>query len=329
MQPEQRETPQKNTNVVLQWISYGLWEWTLVALSVLLSATLTYYLVDTRSAYTFVVYFLAALLCLLPLAFFSDRWYAKSEPEQKHGFAGVVMVLNAVIVFLATIGGLITAVVSTLSVFVNTQTSAATHITIISSLVVTVLGLLLFVRILNPPKLQAFCRFFPMVVVAIAALTLIGVFAGPFKMQLNTRNDRFIEANVPAIELSVTNYVNDHRSLPSTLDELDLNSSYNADAKELVEKKLLRYTPNSKPQKKEVDLQTTTTIYYYELCMTWQRAKGDQDNLPKKDIYQITERHAAGDQCYELEAQVYKTNNAQDQTGVDIQMNLRGGQSLQ
>lgn len=327
MQPEQKEIPQKHTNIVLQWVSYALWELTIITLSVLLSSTLTYFMVDTSSDYAFVIYFLAALICLLPLAFFIDRWYAKDEPEQKRGFSGVVMVLNAVIVFLATIAGLITAVVSTLSVFVNTQTSATTHIAIISSLVVTILGGLLFLRILNPPKFRVFCRAFRFIVALIAGLTLIGVIAGPFKMQINTRNDRFIEANLPTIGSAMYDYTSDHKALPGSLDDLALVGAYYDDARALIKKDLVRYKPNTNVTTETTAYQTVTK-YSYELCVTWQRAKGAQDNLPKSDIYYITERHAAGEQCYDLQIEVYDNQPVPQSTDV-VEPRLKRSQPLQ
>lgn len=329
MQPEQKEIPPKHTNVVLQWVSYALWELTIITLSVLLSSTLTYYLVDISSGYTFVIYFLAALICLLPLAFFADRWYAKDEAEQKRGFSGVVMVLNAIIVFLATIAGLITAVVSTLSVFVNTQTSAATHITIISSLVVTMLGGLLFLRILNPPKFRTVCRAFRFIVVVIAGLTLIGVIAGPFRMQISTRNDRFIEANLPSIGSALYDYASQHRALPSSLNDLELGGAYNDDTRALIKKELVSYKPSTKITTENSTYQASTK-YHYEICVTWQRAKGNQENLPQSDIYQVTERHASGAQCYDLQAEVYGSQPVPSQGATDIvEPMLKQSQPLQ
>ena len=298
---------QKSTsnNVVLQWVSYALWEGVLIVLSTLLSATLTYFMVKTSSDYSFVVYFLAATLCLLPLAFVADRMFRKQEPEQKHGFAGVVLVLNAILVFIVTVGGLITAVVSGIMQLVDTQVSSATTITMISALVVTILGGLLFIRILNPPKLQRLTRLFPI----ITGLTLAGMFAGPLKHQLTTRDDRFIEDNLYIVDQKITQYTDSHKRLPDSLSALGFDTSYDEGAKALVDRKLVRYTPNSRQASQTTELQGSTTTYHYRLCVTFEKQKGSGkgDNT---ELYSVSQSHKAGEECYDLKKEVYQETSS-------------------
>lgn len=307
--------PPSAAQIVWQWVCYGLWEWTLVALSTLLSAVLAYFFVSKDGDYQFVIYVLAAVICLLPLAFVVNRVYAKDEPEQKHGFAGVVMVLNAVLVFLATVAALITAVISTLTMAIHPPSDGRT-ITIISSLVVTVLGMMLFVRIINPAKLRKFSKLFPWIVVAVTGVTIILSFAGPFRNLMTTRDDRLIEDNIYTISNEIDNYANDHGKLPAGLNELQLDGSYQDGAKQLIDRNMVRYTPNIKPASTE-ELNDfngafsggvqTSAAHYYQLCVTYEHQKGNGKNSTK-DLYSASSNHSAGEVCYEQDTIIYKNN---------------------
>ena len=293
---------QHSTDVALQWICFGLWEWTLVALSILLSATLGYYFVRDSGDYTFVVYVLASLLCLLPFSLVAERMYAKREPDQKQGFAGVVMVLNAVVVFLATLGALITTVMSSLSIFVNAHASSGTYIVIISSLVVTVLGLLLFARIINPPKLRKLTKLFPWIVVVITAVSLVAAIAGPFRSQISSRDDRFIEDNLSTVNENIRSYASDNDKLPKTLGNLSLDQEYEDGAQTLIDRDLVSYVPDTKKPKTADGYKTM----YYRLCVSFEDKKGNgQPASEVKELYDLRSNHGSGRQCYNLEAEKY------------------------
>jgi hypothetical protein len=293
---------QPSTDVALQWICFGLWEWTLVALSVLLSATLSYYFVRDSGDYTFVVYILASLLCLLPFSLVAERMYAKREPDQKQGFAGVVMVLNAVVVFLATLAALITAVMSSLSIFVNAHASSGTYTVIISSLVVTILGLMLFARIINPPKLRKFTKIFPWLVVIITGVSLVAAIAGPFRSQISSRDDRFIEDNLSTVNENIRSYASENDKLPKDLGSLSLDQEYEDGAQTLVDRDLVSYVPDTKKAKTANGYKTM----YYRLCVSFEDKKGSgQPAAEVRELYDLRSNHASGRQCYNLEADVY------------------------
>ncbi|MEK7153087.1 MAG: hypothetical protein AAB834_04010, partial [Patescibacteria group bacterium] len=271
-------------DVAVEWICFGLWGWTLLALSILLSATLTYYFVETAGDYEFAVYVLGAMICLLPFALVAESMYAKREPDQKHGFAGVVMVLNAVVVFLVTVAALITAAVSALSIFVHAHASSGTHVTIISSLVITVLGLMLFGRIINPPSFKRFSKLFPWLVLLISGITVAAAGAGPFKEQINSRDDRFIEDNLSTLNEAIRGYTNSNQSPPASLDQVGFDRSYEEGAKALVDRDLVAYTPDTKDSK-AADGYTT---FYYRLCVTYKKAKGNKASTAvTKDLYNV------------------------------------------
>lgn len=288
------------TDIVWQWISYALWGWTLVALSVFLSATLSYFLIKQSMAHEVSAYSFAAVLILLPMAFFVDRAYRRRELPEKHGFAAVVLVLHAVLVFLAMVGGVLTAAVSLFWLLINGDASPTAATSIISSLVVTVLGALLFVRIVRFPRIERLVAFFPLAVIAVAVITAGFAAAGPVRSLVSTRNDRLIEDNLHVIDTAIQNYASDKNKLPQSLKDLSLKDSYQEGAKKLVSRNMVAYTPSA-----------DSNAYYmsYELCVTFSRAKGS-GNTSHNDIYSAGMDHGKGKQCYDLNA--YGTGSTPD-----------------
>ena len=308
--------PLHNTavDIVWQWVSYGLWEWALISLSILLTVTFSYYLnTSYNSNYSWVVYVLATMVCLLPMAFIANMIFSKREIPQKHGFSAVVMVLNAVVVFLATIAGLIGLVISVLQMFVSSTPSSNTKIYIISSLIVVVLSAMLFVRIINPSRLSKFIRLFPYVVIAVAGIALVLTVAGPFKSEISNRQDRLIEDNLPLLNSSIQDYVSTKGSLPESLNSLDLSNQ--SGPKTLVSKNLVSYqnlgpTNVSKYSYSTTYAQPTQLSYSYKLCVTYKKAKKPPtyqgtiiDSV--NSTYIDTSNHSAGQQCYTQTATKY------------------------
>jgi hypothetical protein len=308
--------------IVLQWLSYGLWEWTIITLSILLSTTLNFYFVSgTRSDdHTWLAYVVASMLVLLPFAFFADRIYSKKEPEHKHGFAAVVMVINAVIVFLATIGGLIAFVLSILNLVMSSSSSDKSYVGIISSLVVAVLGLLLFVRILDFAKFKRFNRLFPLLIVLIAGTTAVLALVGPFKGEATAKEDRLIENNITLLNEAIQIYASKEGKLPTGLDALDLSGTYDKDAQLLVSKGLITYrvinsgkpnTPINTPASSSNNVNYYSSFdnkATYELCATYKKERkvGGSYYGSAGDTYIDTNNHKAGKQCYTQKADLTK-----------------------
>ncbi|HEX9153284.1 MAG TPA: hypothetical protein VF809_00505 [Candidatus Saccharimonadales bacterium] len=298
--PSTRNNAQRSSDITIEWICFGLWEWVLITLSVLLSATLTYYFFDNGGDYTFTLYFMAAMLCLMPFALVTERMYAKREPKQKHGFGGVVVVINAVAVFVATVGAFIAAVMNILSVFVDANTSSSTYAAISSSFVVAILGLLLFIRIISPVKFRKYTKVFPWIVVGISLATVIAASFGPFKSQIANRDDRFIENNLPAIDETIRSYTDKNRRLPASLNDIAMDESDNSYA--MIKRNLVKYTANTKESEEGSEHES----FYYELCVNFQKSKGSSRQASKvDDLYTLRSSHAAGEQCYGQRADVY------------------------
>jgi hypothetical protein len=306
-----KSAPQSSSiTTVWQWVCYGLWELALIALCVLLVGTLAYFFLDnpgSTSDYTFSIYFMAAVLCLLPPAFIVDKLYMKRESSQKHGFSAVIMVLNGVVVFLASIAAFITAVMTTLSIVVDGDSSAEKWITIVSALVIAKLGGLLFIRIINPERLSGKVKYFRQAVLIVAAIILIAACAGPVRNLFMTRADRVIEDNLSGIQSGIDIYTNDKKSLPVSLTDIDLVNYEKA--ADLVEAGKVTYKPNSKPAQKEGGLNggPSTDKYFYQLCVTYKKSRGDQKDWEKyrSSSYTYHVPHPAGYYCYDLETMVY------------------------
>lgn len=320
--PAAAEPPKAHgVQIVWQLLTYALWSWALTALVVLLTATLSYYLLNSDGDYEFSIYAFAAVICLLPMAFFADKIYARQEPEHKHGFAAVVMVLSAVLVFLASLGGLITAVVTIFTLFVNPGDTGTKQVVILSALIVTALGGMLFVRILNVPRLRRFVRLFPLIALAVTGLATVMAVAGPFRSEIAARNDKLLESHLPKVNQAIQDYARKNSRLPANLQDIDLSGAREKDAKYLVDKNLVEYkvvaatapdtyeTPNNRTT-------TTRNLSYrpgrqtgnYELCATFNKAKNDKyaDSVNGRDDYGSTYisayYHPAGRHCFKLRA---------------------------
>jgi type II secretory pathway pseudopilin PulG len=291
MSPE----PQRNraVDIIWQWVNYLLWQWTLFAATIFLSATLTYYFVHEASGYEVSVYSLATVLCLLPAAMIIERIYSKREPREKHGFASVVLVLNAVLVFIAMIGGAIAAVISILWLIVNGEGSATNTISIISSLTTSVLSTMLFVRMIRAHKVERLLKFFPLVVAGLVAVSAVFALAGPFRSLVASRTDRRIEENVGVLNAAIQDYTTKNDALPASLDDLDLKQSHQSGAKSLVKHHLVTYTKD--------DSKDGSYTLPYELCMTFKKSKGS-GSTSNKDVYSVTYEHGSGKQCYDQSA---------------------------
>jgi len=310
------DTQTQSSTVVLvwQWLTYGLWTWTLASLGVLLSATLAYFIASdaNRGDYTWQVYVIATALCLLPISYLIDRTYRKHEPVHKHGFAAVILVLHAVFAFLVSIGSLITAVVTLLSLATDTSGDAAVKTTvIISALLIAALGGLFFVRIVRPPKFEFISRKFGLIVSVIAAVTIVAALAGPYVATIKSRTDRQIESGLYGVNSAIQSYAQENKKLPASLDDLTF-SSYQDNSETIVKKGLVSYV-----KKDEVPQSGTYSYgrtFRYELCVTYKKSKGGGKAVPAQNASSPTETynsgyldtysHPAGHLCYKQSAYV-------------------------
>ena len=302
--------------VVKQWLTYGLWSWTLLSLSILLSSTLTYFIIKDQYDYTFTLYVLAALVCLVPISYIVDRLYSKAEPEHKHGFAAVIMVIHAVLAFLISLGALITAVVTALTLITDASPTNSKYVVIASSLLIAILGMLFFARIMQPARLRPLSRGFPLIIVAVTIVVLVAAIAGPVKSEAANKQDRLVENNLDSVALAVDNYAQTNKHLPDSLSDVSFDNSYQQDARLLVTRNLVAYHTLSNTSNDVPDSTVTSTAHpgvrlqiplSYQLCVTYKHAKGSGStrNQISNSSYIDTSSHPAGYQCYTLTTYTY------------------------
>lgn len=313
--------------IVLQWMTYILWLGVLITLGILLTAALRFFVLDNDSDQTYVVYLLAVQVCLLPFALLADRFYAQREPQHKQGFAAFIMAVHAVLAFIVALSASITAVNTALSILIETGPTGEKVVVIVSSLIITALSGLFFVRVLRPERLLRASRLFPFAVLAISSLALVFTLIGPFMRSIETRDDRLIEQSLPVLNNEIQSYVNTNGRLPARLQDLASSDTFDTSAKLLINRNLVSYRilkEDTKPrrllQNPDKPISPDSVIMpvdprddmarlpQYELCVTYKRAKNADDVpriMPAQDRpvnYIDSYAHKAGRQCYTLQA---------------------------
>ncbi len=289
--------------IVLQWLTYAFWGWTLLALSALTFMVIFNLLNKTDSGFSS-LYALAAIVVLLPISLACDHFYQKHETKKKQGASMVVMVIHAVIFALFAIGALIASLFSAVQLLMTsagTDTTSSFVAMIISLLIITVLYSLTFFRTLNPLKSDLnVARIFNITMLSIAGLFTILAFVGPFAQTLQTKQDRFINDNLTYVENGIDSYVAENNKLPESLRDITVK---NNDAERLIEQNLVTYKQDS--------LELETGYLRYQLCVTYvnqdtQRSYSyDRYKTEGYQTYLSTSGHAAGDVCYKLKVMNY------------------------
>lgn len=292
--------------IVLQWLTYAFWGWTLLALSTLIFVVIFHLMskVDTGSTS---LYAIAAIVVLLPISLICDYIYQKHEQQKKHGISMAVMVVHAVIFALFTIGTLIASLFAIVQFMVNTGSSdtANSYIALfVSLLIVAVLYSMTFLRTLNPFKSTIkIARIFDITMLVIVATFTVLAFIGPFAQTFQTKNDHLIESNLTYVQNDINAYVTKNNKLPQSLSDVSFESDT---AKQLIDKKLVTYeqaAPN-----------TATGDFRYQLCVTYTHKDTAMDygygsgNSYQSDGYSSyisTSGHKAGYVCYRLETMSY------------------------
>ena len=297
VQPDVAKAHAPAGRIILQWMTYALWGWSLLALAAL--TFLDYFSIinkndDSTGA---LPYALSAAGVLVISAFVCDWFYRKQEPVQKRGFEMVIMIVHAVIFALISIGTLVAALISllTMALSVDSTSNKTSLALVLSWATVAILYGVTFLRTLNPSKLAIrrlpFLYDIAMLVVAVIFMGL--ALAGPLVGSLASRNDRRIDAHLSTIQMAIGDYVRSNGSLPNSLDNLKLTE----DAKGLVSDKLVDY---QKDTPKDSELR-------YQLCVTYST---DTTNSTPPQYYPLdqteyksylsTSGHSKGRTCYKL-----------------------------
>ncbi|HEX8226657.1 MAG TPA: hypothetical protein VF572_02200 [Candidatus Saccharimonadales bacterium] len=321
--------------IVLQWLTYAFWGWTVLSLSVLTTMVISHFIADGDTG-GFMPYGIAAILVLLPLSYVCDRFYSRQEPAKKVGAEVWVMVVHAVVFALLGIGALITSVISAVLLVTGTTSSDAAKVALFSGLIIFVYYLLTFLRTLNPIRFRPYVWKYPMIMlVSVGVIALVGI-AGPLARERSTRDDRLISSEINTVTDAISNYTTRNNALPSSLEALDLKD----DARKLVDGGLLEYTPGSEVTPSDLPLYDVEqgpatshpgasikqpdfadrsqiesgTTYRYQLCATFAKESKDYSkyssggDAPDDEgylTYVSAYDHPAGRHCYKIKTNTY------------------------
>lgn len=309
------EPPKKVNNpgvIVLQWLVYAFWGWTVLAMCIMTWAIISYYM-DGLNISDGALYGVAALLVLLPLSLGCDIFYHKVEPESKTGVASVIMIIHSVIFALFGIGALISAVLSGVNLLIGTSTVGVVN-TLLTSLIVFGVYLLVFLRTILPKKIAIVRTVFLATTTISIVIICIASFAGPIASKKLLQYDAKLDTGLNEVADGIESYVDDNYKLPSRLSDIDVTD---ATANDVVDQGLISYT------QKGDSLIDGNETFYYQLCVTYKastngyaarettigriQAKATTARLMDDEYstYLSTYSHPAGEKCYKMKVIEY------------------------
>lgn len=303
--------------IVLQWLTYAFWGWTIIALGTLLATTLVH-MMSGAGTEGFTPYGIAATLVLLPIAAVCDILYSKHEPEKKTGAASIVMVIHAVIFALLGIGSLITVVFTAVSLSLSDTSVKEVTPIIITGLCLAIIYGLTFVRTLHPTKIPLINRIYLIFMITVTTITILMAIVGPISFERKTKNDKIIVNNLNTLSDEIEDYAKTNNKLPETLNEINATDD---GVKKLIRSNLVTYKPNTyntldeQPNTNYNSNQTYRTTkddYYYQLCVTYVEPSANYGNYdtPRVDesgyeTYLSVYEHPGGNICYKVKTTDY------------------------
>ncbi|HEX5797820.1 MAG TPA: hypothetical protein VFX79_00545 [Candidatus Saccharimonadales bacterium] len=300
--------------IVLQWLTYAFWGWTVLAMS-FLTGTVISSLISGTEPGDFIAYSIASVLVLLPISLVTDFYYSKHEPDKKTGASSIVMVIHAVIFALCGIAALIGAVFSVVTMLISGSDSEGNQVAFVTAIIILALYIATFLRTINLVHINNIQKIYRIFMsVAVGLIVVLGI-VGPVAAERATKNDRLIEKNLSQISSAVNSYAGNNNQLPSDLSNVDLIG----DAQKVVDMDLVRYVKeenSSVIQRSETGIARDSAYktYYYQLCATYTEEaespyyKYDTTYYSRDNEYKTypeTSSHPAGEYCYKLKTVDY------------------------
>ena len=297
VQPKPVDLQQPTPGVlVLQWLTYAFWGWTLIALAIL-TFMVIYYLLDQREFGDGLLYAVTASVILLPMSLICDFFYRKHETIKKQGASVILMIIHAVIFALLGIGSLIFSLFSLVTISIRAEVDSSSLATSISLLIIAALYGLTFLRTLSPfPRSNIFNRIYSIILLVIAGTFITVALAGPFAQTFRSKTDRLIDNNLRYIESAISTYAYANSELPKSLSDIDVDG--NDGAEQLIQSELVTLKLHT-PDEKTGDLR-------YQLCTTYvypsTKHKPGARSTARDEYTSFlrTSDHPAGDVCYKL-----------------------------
>lgn len=291
-------------NIVLQWLTYVFWFWTLASLATVLSGVLIHILINNSKDSSWIIYAATPLVVLLPLAALTDKYYKKVEPKQKHGFAAVIMVVNAVIAALGAVGSVIGILYAILDLVLSTDgNTTGNAIAAVVCIITASLSALFFVRVLYIDKLRVIRVRFTTIVCGVTLIALILTVLFPLVNEIKRKGDRLVEDNYALITSKIQAYVTENRKVPQSLDDITFEDG----AKRAIDSGKITYKPlegTSSSPIPAIGLASSSLDrkYSYELCVDWQyESKSEYEDYSyysSRKNFSEYYGHKAGKECY-------------------------------
>lgn len=307
--PNQTSTKLNGVNpitVIMQWLTYAFWGWTAIAILVIASMILSFYLIESDLSDS-MPYSIASVLVLLPISVICDFIYRKKEPAKKTGAYSVVMVIHAVIFALCFVGALVTLVLSLIQLLIGTEYPSFVQIWIYSAIIMIVVYAVMFFRTIIPEKLFKF-RFYTVIFISLISIIMVVMgFVGPVADSMRTKNDRLIVDNLSKIANGISEYIIQNGNLPSSLE----NVSLDGEAKTIVSKNLVKYINEGESTDGDDDnyfSSRSRKSYKYQLCVDYIKSTiTSRNNSSFKEYDDYSEylniySHPDGEVCYKLKA---------------------------
>lgn len=314
--------------IVLQWLTYAFWGWTLLATSLLTSAVVSAFLIaDDGYSNTgdMIAYAMAGVIVLSIVSLVTDIIFAHKEPKEKGGVGMVIMIIHAVIFALFGIGAVVIGVFAFISQFIGDDSGSSAGVGMITAAVMAVLYGATLIRTLRPKQLFGLVPkvYWGLMLLSMILLVIGGVI-GPVAQARLQKQDQLVENGLPALAETINAYTKDNNQLPTNLSDLDRfnGPEYTEDAQELVRSGEVEYSPggplpskingnNSYNDEIYMDYQDDNrvmTIYTYELCVTYKTADGGygyddgySGDGQRYDTYISTYGHDKGRVCYDVQ----------------------------
>lgn len=320
--------------MVLQWLVYALWGWTVLALSGLIVLVVTQLLKQNESGYGYgygysdgISYLLAAVIVLFIISLACDLFYAKAERKHaKTTGSNVIMIIHAVLFSLIGIGALISSVFGAVQLMIgDTNDSSGAISTIISGGVIFLLYAATLLRTLRPLWLKSVVKIYWLLMAAAIIISVILGIMGPAQQARIKAQDGVLERALPAVAEAVNQYANEKGQLPKDLQSVEVESLFgnDDDYKEVIDKGLIVYKPGEKlattGSLKTTELQgmgvdqlggTEQSIYHYQLCVTYKASNGSGSSYGNDRMLSSEQRydttvdtysHKAGYKCYDVQ----------------------------
>jgi len=312
--------------MVLQWLVYALWGWTVLMLSGLVGLVINNLLSskeETGGTEWYgggIAYLLAAVIVLYVIALICDVFYNRfSQKYARTTGTNVIMVIHAVIFALFGVGALIWSVFSGVSMLIGDSSDTTGAITgILTGGVIFVIYGLTLLRTLQPRGIK---RVAPWYWVAITVITVAAIAAGvvgPAAQAKLRAQDQLIERELPDVAQAVNDYAESNGRLPATLNDITYRSyDRDTDTKRVLE--LIEYKPGEQLTASKIspvnggvsldDLRRNDSpVFHYQLCVEYKSSTGDSRDY---DSYRSganrypttvsTYQHDAGVECYDVQ----------------------------